>query len=116
MKNRIENIVDILDSKKAENIQTFDMHGKDYFVEQVVIATTLGERHGSALLVDLKKGLEGESFVHIEDENEWIVIDLGDILIHLMTPEYRSRYNIEEFLAERNEEMKKIRQMAIEEE
>ena len=114
MENRIENIVHILDSKKAENIQTFDMKNQDYFVEQVIIATTLGEKHGSALLVDLKKGLEGESFVHIEDENEWIVIDLGDILIHLMTPEYRSRYNIEEFLAERNEEMKKIRQMAIE--
>lgn len=113
MENRINSIVDILDSKKAENIQTFDMRNQDYFVEQVVIATTLGERHGSALLVDLKKGLEGESFVHVEDENEWIVIDLGDILIHLMTPEYRSRYNIEEFLSERNEEMKRIRQIAV---
>jgi len=116
MENRINSIVDILDSKKAENIQTFDMRKQDYFVEQVVIATTLGEKHGSALLVDLKKELKNESFLHIEDENEWIVIDLGDILIHLMTPEYRSRYNIEEFLSERNEEMKKIRQMAIEEE
>jgi len=114
MKNRIKNIVSILDSKKAENIQTFDMNEQDYFVDQVVIATTLGERHGSSLLTDLKKGLKGESFLHIEDENEWIVIDLGDVLIHLMTPEYRSRYNIEEFLSERNEEMRKIRQMAIE--
>ena len=114
MKNRIETIVSILDSKKAENIQTFDMHEQDYFVEQVIIATTLGDKHGSSLLVDLKKGLDNETFLHIEDENEWIVIDLGDILIHLMTPEYRSRYNIEEFLSQRNEEMKKIRQMAIE--
>jgi len=113
MENRIENIVNILDSKKAENIQTFDMKNQDYFVDQVVIATTLGERHGSSLLVDLKRGLEGEKFLHIEDENEWIVVDLGDILIHLMTPEYRSRYNIEEFLAERNEEMKKIRQIMV---
>ena len=114
MENRINSIVTILDSKKAENIQTFDMHNQDYFVEQVVIATTLGERHGSSLLVDLKKGLKDETFIHIEDENEWIVLDLGDILVHLMTPEYRSRYNIEEFLSERNEEMKKIRQMTIE--
>ncbi len=111
MENRVENIVSILDSKKAEDIQTFDMRGQDYFVEQVVIATTLGERHGSSLLIDLKKGLNDESFLHIEDENEWIVIDLGDILIHLMTPEYRKRYNIEEFLSQRNEEMKKIRQI-----
>ncbi len=113
MENRIDSIVNILDNKKAENIQTFDMRDQDYFVDQVVIATTLGERHGSALLIDLKKGLNGESFMHIEDENEWIVIDLGDILIHLMTPEYRSRYNIEEFLSERNEEMQKIRQIML---
>ncbi len=114
MKNRIENIVNILDSKKAENIQIFNMQDKDYFVEQVIIATTLGERHGAALLDDLKKGLNDESFLHIDDENEWIVIDLGDILIHLMTPQYRSKYNLEEFLAERDEEMKKIRQLALE--
>jgi len=113
MKNRIDSIVNILDSKKAENIQTFDMRGQDYFVEQVVIATTLGERHGSSLLVDLKRGLLDETFLHIENENEWIVIDLGDVLVHLMTPEYRSRYNLEVFLAERNEEMKKIRQIMI---
>lgn len=110
MKQRIENIVNILDSKKAENIQTFDMSDKDYFVNQVVIATTMGERHGISLLDYLKKGLKdkGESFLQIDDENEWIVIDLGDILIHLMSPEYRSKYNIEEFLAEREAEMKKL--------
>lgn len=113
MENRIDSIINILDSKKAENIQTFDMHQKDYFVEQVIIATTLGERHGASLLNDLKKGLKDETFVHVEDENEWIVIDLGDILIHLMSSEYRSRYNIEEFISERDEEMKKIKQIMI---
>jgi len=109
MQQRIENIVNILDNKKAENIQTFDMSGQDYFVDQVVIATTMGERHGIALLDDLKKGLKekDESFLHIEDENEWVVIDLGDILIHLMSPQYRSQYNIEEFLSQRDAEMKK---------
>ena len=111
MEKRIENIVNILDNKKAENIQIFDMQGKDYFVEQVVIASTMGERHGLALLDDLKKGLKkDETFLNIDDDNEWIVIDLGDILIHLMSQHYRSKYNIEEFLNEREEEMKKIRE------
>ena len=109
MDQRVENIVNILDNKKAENIQIFDMSDKDYFVDQVVIATTMGERHGIALLDDLKKDLKSknESFLHVDDENEWIVIDLGDILIHLMTAQYRSKYNIEEFLSQREEEMKK---------
>lgn len=109
MEQRIQNIVTILDEKKAENIQTFDMSGKDYFVSHVVIATTMGDRHGASLLVDLKNKLKdsGEEFLHVDDEGEWIVIDLGDILIHLMSGAYRSKYNLEEFLAHREEEMKK---------
>ena len=42
---RIEEIVKILDEKKAEQIEVFDMRERDYFVKFVVIATTMGERH-----------------------------------------------------------------------
>jgi len=103
MSRRIEKIVDELDEKKAENIQVFDMRGKDYFVDDVIIATTLGGKHGLALLDHIKTMLkkEGESILNVEESDEWSVIDLGDLLIHLMTPEYRTRYNLEEFLSER---------------
>lgn len=102
MKERIERIVALLDEKKAENIQVFDMKGKEYFVEQVIIATTLGERHGLALLEDLKDTLKptGEEFLHVDPASEWVVVDLGDMLVHLMTPTYRARYNLEEFLVD----------------
>ncbi len=104
MSKRVEIIVHELDDKKAENIQVFDMRDKDYFVDDVVIATTLGGKHGLALLDHLKKRLkkEGESLLHVEESDEWSVVDLGDILIHLMTPEYRTRYNLEEFLSQRD--------------
>jgi nicotinate-nucleotide adenylyltransferase len=102
MKERIERIVTLLDEKKAENIQVFNMEGKDYFVHTVIIATTLGERHGMALLDELKDQLKpkGEEFLHVDPASEWVVVDLGDMLIHLMTPEYRARYNLEEFLSD----------------
>lgn len=102
MEKRVENIVNILDEKKADNIQSFDMSDKDYFVDSVIIATTLGERHGSALLNHLKTELksEGEKFLNIEESEEWAIIDMGDILVHLMSPEYRAKYNIEEFLSD----------------
>ncbi len=105
MNERIENIISILDDKKAENIQLFDMKDTDYFVNEVIIATTLGQKHGLALLDYLKKGLKGsESYLEIEPSDEWSVVDLGDVLIHLMTPEYRAKYNIEDFLSKRDEE------------
>jgi len=106
MNQRIENIIDLLDEKKAENIQLFDMRDKDYFVDEVIIASTLNNKHGLALLDYLKKALKAdESYLEIEPSDEWSVVDLGDVLIHLMTPEYRARYNIEEFLSERNKEI-----------
>ncbi len=107
MNKRIENIINILDEKKAENIQLFDMKDTDYFVNEVIIATTLGQKHGLALLDYLKKGLKtDESYLEIEPSDEWSVVDLGDVLIHLMTSEYRAKYNIEEFLSQREQEGK----------
>jgi nicotinate-nucleotide adenylyltransferase len=105
MNERIENIIKILDDKKAENIQLFDMKDTDYFVNEVIIATTLGQKHGLALVDYLKKGLKAdESYLEIEPSDDWSVVDLGDILIHIMTAEYRAKYNIEDFLSKRDEE------------
>jgi len=101
MDKRIEKISAILDTNKAENIEVFDLRDKDYFVDQVVIASSLNSRHTEALLNYLKNGLKPEEqFLGVDISDEWIVADLGDILIHIMTPEYRVKYNMEEFLSE----------------
>ena len=101
MDKRIEKISKVLDMNKAENIEVFDLRGKDYFVDQVVIATSLNSRHTEALLNYLKTDLKpAEKFLGIDISDDWIVADLGDILVHIMTPEYRTKYNMEEFLGE----------------
>ena len=104
MENRIKSIVKTLDEKKALDIETFDLKDKDYFVDAVVIATTMGTKHGYALLDDLKKKLKpmGEEFLFTEESDDWTVIDLGDILIHLMSEEYREKYKLEDFLSKFN--------------
>ncbi len=100
MSQRIDTIVTVLDDKKAENIQAFDMRGRDYIVDDVIIATTLNNKHGFALLDYLKPEIKklGEQILHTDESEDWIVLDLGDMLIHLMSSEHRSKYNIEEFL------------------
>ena len=102
MNQRIENIIKFLDEKKAENIEAFDMREKDYFVNDVIIATTLGMKHGTSLADYLKKELKADGILDIEQSDEWSVIDMGDMLIHLMSPEYRAMYNLEEFLSGRD--------------
>jgi ribosome silencing factor RsfS/YbeB/iojap len=101
LQDRIEKIRKILDENKGENIEGFDLRESDYFVEGVVVCTGLNERHNEALLDFLKTGLKPEEeFLHVEVSDGWIVADLGDMLIHLMTEEYRKLYKLENFLAE----------------
>ena len=101
MQKRIEKISAVLDMNKADNIEVFDLRDKDYFVDQVVIATSLNSKHTEALLNYLKNELKPEeTFLGTDVSDEWVVADLGDILIHIMTAEYRTRYNMEEFLGE----------------
>lgn len=101
MQKRIEKISHILDTNKAEAIEVFDLRNRDYFTDYVIIATSLGERHTEALLDHLKKGLKPEEeFLATDVSGEWIVADLGDILIHIMTSEYRNKYDMESFLSD----------------
>lgn len=101
MNPRIEKIINILDMNKAEAIEVFDLKGGDYFADYVVIASSLNERHTYALLDYLKKGLKPEEqFLGVDESGDWIAVDLGDILVHILTPQYRSKYDLESFLSE----------------
>ncbi|MBU0720940.1 ribosome silencing factor [bacterium] len=100
MQTRIEKITAVLDKNKAEGIEVFDLREKNYFVDYAVIASSLGAKHTIALLDHLRKDLKpAEKFNHVDETGDWVVVDLGDVLIHIMTPEYRVKYDMESFLA-----------------
>ncbi len=101
---RIERIIIILDDKKAEEIEVFNLEGANYIAKRVVIANSLGGKHTRALFDHLKTTLKplGEEFLCADESDQWVVADLGDILIHIMTPEYRQKYSLESFLSELN--------------
>ncbi len=109
IEERIDQIVTLLDEKKAEEIEVFNLEGADYIADRVVIANSLNLKHTQALYDHLKDVLkpQGESFLHADMSDEWIVADLGDILIHIMIPEYRQRYSLESFLSELVEHQQK---------
>ena len=100
--DRVDSIVKILDDKKAEEIEVFNLDDVDYIAKRVVIANSLGGKHTPALFDHLKNGLkpQGEEFLASDESDDWVAADLGDILIHIMTPEYRERYSLEKFLSE----------------
>lgn len=109
IEERVKNIVDILDDKKADEIEVFNLEEADYIAKRVVIANSLNGKHTLALFDHLKVGLKakGDAVLASDVSDDWVVADLGDILIHVMVPEYRQRYSLEQFLAELVENQKK---------
>ena len=109
IEERVENIVHILDDKKAEEIEVFNLDDADYIAKRVVIANSLNGKHTLALFDHLKKGLKehGDAILASDTSDDWAVADLGDVLIHIMIPEYRQRYSLEQFLNELVENQKK---------
>lgn len=102
MDERIARIVALLDEKKAEQIDVFNLDNADYIAQRVIIANSMSGKHTLALFDYLKNELKpiGEHFYASDATDEWVVTDLGDILIHIMIPDYRQRYSLEEFLRE----------------
>lgn len=102
IKERCQKIVTLLDEKKAENIEVFDLSDSDYFVDAVVVATSIASKHALMLVDEIKKTLkkDGETILNVDDSDDWTIVDMGDILVHLMSAEYRKKYNLEEFLGE----------------
>ena len=96
---RLDKIAEILDKNKAQNIQKFNLLGSEYLTDGVVIASAMANKHLFALVDYLKTDLKPqEEFLHVESSDEWIVADLGDIIVHIMSDLAREKYHLEEFL------------------
>lgn len=101
MDDRVEKIVEFLDSKKADELEAFNLENIDYLAKRVIIAGALSGKHAESLAENLKKELKSqEEVLHIDASDDWVVMDLGDILIHIMTKDARQTYSIEDFLTE----------------
>jgi len=106
IENRVENIVTQIDLKKGEDIEVFNLDGIDYIAERVILTTSLSNKHTLSLAHHLKDELKkvGEKILYIDEGEDWVVLDLGDIIIHIMSLEYRQKYSIESFLTELTEQ------------
>ena len=102
LNDRIDRIIKELDEKKAEELEVFNLESIDYIAKRVILANALSSKHSSSLAQHLKEKLKplGEEFLYIDESDEWIVIDMGDILVHIMTAQARQTYSLEEFLTE----------------
>jgi ribosome-associated protein len=88
-----------LDEAKAEDPVSIDLHGKTTIGDHMVVATGRSDRHVAAianrLIEDLKEA--GGRDIHVEGLRtaDWVLVDAGDVIVHIFRPEVRAFYNIE---------------------
>jgi ribosome-associated protein len=92
-----------LDDMKAEDTVTIDLSGKSTIGDYMVVTSGRSNRHVGAvadhLLEDLRKagvpGVRAEGMPHCD----WVLIDAGDVIVHVFRPEVRAFYNLEKMWA-----------------
>ncbi|WP_421730625.1 ribosome silencing factor [Brevundimonas sp.] len=92
-----------LDDDKAQDIVLIDLKGKSPMADTMIVASGRSHRHVGALadhlLRTLKENGEGKAKVEGLPHCDWVLIDAGDVIIHLFRPEVRMFYNIEKIWA-----------------
>ena len=93
-------IVDALEDVKAQEIQVFDTENLSSLFERVIIASGTSNRQTKALAASVRDKVRNAGFgkprIEGEDNGEWIIVDCGQAVVHVMQPTIRTYYNLEE--------------------
>jgi ribosome-associated protein len=92
-------ILSRLEDMKAEETVTIDLRGKSAFSDYMIITSGRANRHVGAIAENVTKALKetGIKSIHIEGlpNADWVLIDSGDVIVHVFRPEVREFYNLE---------------------
>lgn len=92
-------VVESLEELKAINLAVIDLEGKADFADYMVITSGSSDRHLHAMADKVCENAKKAGHTHIvvegEDSKDWVLVDLGDVIVHLMRPETRDLYDLE---------------------
>ena len=92
-----------LDDDQAQEIVTIDLEGKSSIADHMVIASGRSTRQVASMAQKLAETVKKEGFGPVKLEGlpaaDWVLIDAGDVVVHLFRPEVRSFYNLERMWA-----------------
>ena len=95
----VETALASLEDSKAENIISIDIQGKSPLADHMIIASGRSHRHVAAVADHLIRALKEAGLGNAKVEGlsgaDWVLIDTGDIVVHVFRPEVREFYNIE---------------------
>jgi len=88
-----------LDDDKAENVVTVNLEGRSALCDAAVIATGRSSRHVAAMAEHLGRRLKEAGYgtrpITGATQGDWVLVDAGDVIVHLFRPEVRDYYDLE---------------------
>lgn len=101
---KVAKIIEWLEAKKASDVVVLDLEGVNSFTDAVVIATVKSVRQSRALADEISKLAKGENYEHLrvegKDSNQWVLIDLNDVLVNIFQEDARGSFNLESLWAD----------------
>jgi ribosome silencing factor RsfS/YbeB/iojap len=95
----LSRIIKSLDDDKAEDIVTIDLEGRSSLADSIVIANGRSQRHVSAIAEHLARRLKESGYgtrpVAGKESGDWVLVDAGDVIVHIFRPEVRAYYDLE---------------------
>ncbi len=92
-------VLDALDDMKAREVTVLDVRGKTSVTDYMVVASGTSERHVHALADHVVEAMAAHRIkplgVEGEHSRDWVLVDLGDVIVHVMLPETRQFYQLE---------------------
>ena len=92
-------VLEVLDDAKAEDVVSIDLKGKSSIGDFMVVASGRSKRHVGAIADQVLRRLKDEGRGRASAEGlphcDWVLIDIGDIIVHIFRPEVRDFYNLE---------------------
>jgi ribosome-associated protein len=93
-------LVDIAADRQATDTVLLDIRGIAAFADYFIISTALNPRHLQALIQEMEEGIkrQGVRLYHREgsEESGWVLLDFGDVIVHLFLAAERERYGLEQ--------------------
>ena len=93
-------VVTVLDDAKAQDVETFDLRDRNTFADFMIVASGTSSRQNKAMAERLtmkvkELGLPAPLGVEGQQDGDWVLVDLTDVVVHLMLPQTRAFYNLE---------------------
>lgn len=89
-----------LDADKAEDIETIDLRGQSAIADYMIVASGRSTTQVTAMAKKLQERLKARGMAHTSlegtEHGNWVILDAGDVIVHLFRPEVRSFYKIED--------------------